>query len=364
LKNFVFGCAVLAFLFAHPSAAQTAPDGTIVERVPCAARPELTYAQYVEERTATLTRAAGGSPGAANLAKRLLSKSDFEKRRGFEIECNRLVYMSDGLKVVAFLWKPRNTGGRKLPLVIFNRGGNRERSKLTPWMADGFYDYVSNGFVVLASQYRGVDGGEGKEEYGGADANDVLNLVPLAKSLDFVDTDNFFLRGHSRGGMMTYLALKKGIAVNAAAVTAGVSDLVGNSLDRPELIDMIYKDLIPDFRTRRDDAMRERSAVYWAEQLRAPLLIMHGTADEQIDARRTLELAAKLQEHGRTYELVMYAGDDHSLSLNAVEREQRVVDWFRRHMRSKPEPASIGNRRSSGDPYSAALRLSKEASCH
>lgn len=334
MRNSVVSCAVLAFVFSGALPAQTLPDGTIVERAPCPARPALSYSQYVQDRTTAINRSTRGASDA-NRARRILSKSDFEKRQSYPVECTKLLYMSDGLKVVGYLWKPRTITARKLPLIIFNRGGNRERSRLTPWMADGFYDYVSSGFVVLASQYRGADGGEGKDEYGGADVNDVLNLVPLAKSLDYVDIDNLFLRGHSRGGMMTYLAIKKGIAVNAAAVTAGVSDLVGNSIDHPELIDMIYKELIPDYGTRRDEAMRERSAVYWADQLRVPLLLMHGTSDEQIDARRTLDLAAKLQEHRRTYELVMYAGDDHSLSLNAVEREQRVIEWFRRHLRPK-----------------------------
>jgi dipeptidyl aminopeptidase/acylaminoacyl peptidase len=104
-----------------------------------------------------------------------------------------------------------------LPLIIYNRGGNREFSKLTPWMQYGFYDFVSNGFVVIGSQYRGNDGGEGHEEFGGADVHDVVNLIPLAKSLGYVDMSNVFMFGESRGGMMTYLALTNNIAVNAVA---------------------------------------------------------------------------------------------------------------------------------------------------
>jgi dipeptidyl aminopeptidase/acylaminoacyl peptidase len=77
------------------------------------------------------------------------------------------MYLSDGLQVVGFLWKPQDTVGKQFPLIIFNRGGNREFGKLTPWFHFGFYTYASNGFVVLASQYRGNDGGEGREEYGG-----------------------------------------------------------------------------------------------------------------------------------------------------------------------------------------------------
>jgi dipeptidyl aminopeptidase/acylaminoacyl peptidase len=80
------------------------------------------------------------------------------------------------------LWKPKDIAGRKLPLILFNRGGNRDFGELSPWEEEGFYSYVSNGFVVLGSQYLGVDGGQGREELGGADVHDVLNLLPLARA--------------------------------------------------------------------------------------------------------------------------------------------------------------------------------------
>jgi len=44
------------------------------------------------------------------------------------------------------------------------------------------------GYVVAASQYRGNAGGQGKEEFGGADVDDVLNLIPLLESLPQADT--------------------------------------------------------------------------------------------------------------------------------------------------------------------------------
>ena len=46
--------------------------------------------------------------------------------------------------------------------------------------------------MVLASQYRGNDGGEGLEEPGGADVNDVVTLVSLASSLAYADPKNIF----------------------------------------------------------------------------------------------------------------------------------------------------------------------------
>ena len=312
--------AITLLLPAHEALAQAAPsaDGTIVDETPCPPRPTRTYAQYVDETKA-------GSR---------LTREEFDQREAYAgVECRRIRYMSDGLKVVGYIWKPRDTGGRRLPLIIFNRGGTRERSKLTPWMAGGFQEFVSRGFVVIASQYRGVDGGEGTEEYGGADVHDVLNLVPVARGLDFVDMRNVFLFGNSRGGMMTYLALKHGLRANAAAVTSGVTDLAGNAEDHPEYFPASYASLIPDYATRRADALRERSAVAWPEQIGAPLLILHGTSDDIVSARRALEFAQRLQALGATYELVMYANDGHGLPMNRRDSDRRIVEWFGKYLR-------------------------------
>src|SRR4029453_242522 len=90
-----------------------------------------------------------------------------------------------------------------------------------------FYELAGNGFVVLASQYRGNDGGEGLEEVGGADGGDVVALVSLASSLSYSDPKNIFFYGLSRGGMMTFLALARGAAVNAAAVVGGIYAMQG-----------------------------------------------------------------------------------------------------------------------------------------
>jgi dipeptidyl aminopeptidase/acylaminoacyl peptidase len=316
-------------------------DGTVIEESACPPRPKQTYEQYVGAMTAAYRRRveAARELGSslqmpADSTRLVLSRVEFDRREAYAgIDCRRIRYMSDGLKVVGYIWRPRESAGKKFPLVIFNRGGNRERSQLTPWMADGFYDFVSSGFVVIASQYRGVDGGEGKEEYGGADVRDVLNLLPVARSLDIVDMRNVFVFGNSRGGMMTYLALKHGLEVNAAAVMSGVTDLFGNAADHPELVTRIYEPLIPDFGNRRAEVMEERSAVRWAEKINVPLLILHGTADAQVSATRALEFAQRLQALGKTYELVMYANDDHGLSMSRKDSDRRVIDWFRRHLR-------------------------------
>lgn len=166
----------------------TLSDGTIVEQTPCAPNPVRTYEQYVEafKRRQTAEVEAAKREGfhlerPADISQGLASREEFERRRAYvRFECRRITYLNDGLKVVGFIWKPQDTAGKQFPLIIFNRGGNREFGKLTPWFHLGFYAYVSHGFVVIASQYRGNDGGEGREEYGGVDGTAGRWLVALA----------------------------------------------------------------------------------------------------------------------------------------------------------------------------------------
>jgi dipeptidyl aminopeptidase/acylaminoacyl peptidase len=325
------------------SAARAAshPDGTLLEQAACPANPITTYEQYLEGRKQGLAQEVAFAKDEglrietpADLTPFLLSREDFAKRVAYAgFECWRIRYASDGLAVAGYLWKPKDTAGKKLPLIVFNRGGNREFSALVPWMNFGFYDYLAGGFVVLASQYRGNAGGEGREEFGGADVRDVLHLLPLASSLGYVDMRNVFLFGWSRGGMETLLALKAGMAVNAAAVGGALIDLPGELMRRPGFSD-VWAALIPGFPERGDQPLLERSAIQWPEKIQVPLLILQGGADWRVDAGgNALALAQKLQALGKTYELIVYAGDDHGLSRNAADADRRVMGWFKRHMR-------------------------------
>lgn len=323
-----------------PNRSLATRDGNIVEQ--CACEPwEETYAQFLAqyERSYAIERHMAQQHGITmlpfdTLRPRLPTAAEYERMRAYQgFECWRIRYLSDGLQVVGYIWKPQDTQGKKLPLIIFNRGGNREFGKLTPSWRFGFYHFVANGFVVLGSQYRGNDGGEGREEFGGAEIRDVMHLIPLAQSLPYVDRNNLFMLGESRGGMMTYLALKHHVPVNAAAVVGALANVEASLEQRPELV-RAWKDLIPNFETHRTDRLRERSVVHWAEEINTPVLILHGNADWRVETKtQALTLAQRFQELGKMYELIIYARDDHGLSFNIEDSERRIVEWFKRHMK-------------------------------
>ena len=250
-------------------------------------------------------------------------------RNSADLELLKIKYLSDGLKIVGFIYKPRRAEGQKLPAIIFSRGG-LAAGAIGPENFNYLYEmhrYASEGFVVIASQYRGADGSEGRDEAAGADTNDVMNLIPLARSLPYVDMNRLFMWGYSRGAMMTLQALRRGAPVRAAAVVGAPTDLTAN-VNNPGFV-QFARSVYPDFDARRDEHLKSRSAVLWADKIDVPLLILHGGADPGTPAAHAINLAQKLEEQGKTYELVVYAKDNHGVFLNAEDRLRRTVDWFK-----------------------------------
>ena len=188
------------------------------------------------------------------------------------------------------------------------------------------------GFVVLASQYRGNDGGEGREELGGADLDEVSNLLETARSLPYADTTNIFMYGVSRGGMMTFLEMKRKFPINAAAVVGAVYDLVAFGERAPGVLAEAAK-LIPDYAQKGIAALQERSVMNWPDAVNAPLLMLHGANDAEVPATEALAFATKLSTLKKPYELLVYAGDVHEVAANRRDRDSRIVAWFKRHLR-------------------------------
>lgn len=250
-----------------------------------------------------------------------------------KFEFLKLTYLSDGLKVTAYVYKPAGVGGQKLPAIIFNRG-SVVRGDIAPELVVFFHRLASEGFVVLAPLLRQSDGGEGKDEVGGADMNDLMNIVPVAKALGFVDVDNLFMYGESRGGMMTYQAVRRKFPMRAAAVFGAFTSLQELVDEHPQqYTPALFKQLWPDYETRKSELFETRSAVLWADQLNVPLLIMHGGDDKGLNPIHSLNLAQRLQKAGKVYELLVYAGDNHILAQNQEDRDRRAVRWFKKYLK-------------------------------
>ena len=314
MQRLAFLAALLASTYAHAQAPAAPANGRIVTQTPCA------FTSYDE--TSAFTR-------------RHYSRAEYTATStNSAVECLRIQYMSDGLKVVGFLVKPR-TSGASHPVIVYNRGGFRDIGKIDAWNLLDFYGFASQGFVVLASQYRGNDGGEGRDEVGGADVADVMALAELIRQLPDADPTNVFLYGLSRGGMQLFLALRKGFPAKAAAVVGAVFDLEAFGRRSPQMFNSAIRS-IPEYARDGAAIIRDRSAMNWPEQIDVPLLIIHGADDQDVPATEAMAFATKLAQFHKRYQLMVYAGDIHEVAINRLDRDARIAAWFKEVARSRP----------------------------
>lgn len=249
-----------------------------------------------------------------------------DSRYGF----HRLTYRSDDLRVIAWLYGPAVVD-RALPTIVFNRG-SYTRDDSAPEYLTTFHRFATDGFVVLAPMYRGSEGAPGRDEMGGADLNDLMQVAALAGELPVVDPSKLYLLGESRGGMMVLQAIRDGFPALAAAVFGAPTDFKSLIESSPEQYEPVADQLWPDWRESPNAVLERRSAVAWAGKLDLPLLIMHGGNDQSVPVAQSLALAERLQSLGKPYELHVLAYQNHQLSGRAAERDALVTGWFRRHV--------------------------------
>jgi len=248
-------------------------------------------------------------------------------RTDSSFESRQWRYASDTVDVVALVFRPRAAGPH--PAIIYCRGSYLQQG-LAPSFLPLLHRLARAGYVVVAPQYRGSEGGAGRDEMGGADVEDVLAAIRLTAASHRVDRRAIYLYGESRGGMMTFQAIRDGAPVRAAATVGAFTDL--DTLFRDdERSAAVATKIWPDYQARSNEIAYRRSAARWADRLRVPLLLVHGGDDSQVRPRQSERLDAELTRAGTPHELRIVPGGSHTLGERSAYRDSLVVNWFRAH---------------------------------
>jgi dipeptidyl aminopeptidase/acylaminoacyl peptidase len=258
------------------------------------------------------------------------SRDEYDAARADErFVFEQFTYESDGLTVGAYLYRPSIRPDRPLPVIVYNRGSYIRPTGFAGEMLVMANRYARAGFIVVAPHYRGSNGWQGRDEMGGADLADLMNIVPQLARIEGADRTRVYLAGESRGGMMVYQALRDGFPARAAAVWGAFTDLGALlSPGRPEA--KVGPQIWPDLEQNRDAIVERRSAIRWADRIRTPVLIMHGTADEDMPLEHSQRMDAELTRLGKTHRFLTFEGQQHRIGGRGAERDAAAIEWFRR----------------------------------
>ncbi len=250
---------------------------------------------------------------------------------------------ADGLTIHANLYRPRHLEpGRKYPAMVEIHGGP------TAQFFRGFDPYAQfladNGYIVIQPNPRGSTGygvefrDMARLDWGGKDLDDIEGAALYLKNLPEVDPQRVGVWGGSYGGYMTFMAVtKKPHLWKAGMAWVGISDLHKLYESSMEHFKHYFRQLMGD-PVENADLWVDRSAINFAHQLSAHLLIVHGINDprcpieqSRIFRDRLLELG---KQEGRDFEYVELAEEGHgSTDIAQKTRMARtVLDYFQRRL--------------------------------
>jgi dipeptidyl aminopeptidase/acylaminoacyl peptidase len=237
----------------------------------------------------------------------------------------------DGEVVPLFVLRPV-TGGVP-PVVVFIHGGPEAQALRS--FNPVIQGLVAAGYAVVVPNVRGSTG------YGRryASLDDTTRRLDSVKDLAAVhgwlasaglDPSRAALMGGSYGGYMVLAGLAFQPELWAAGVdVVGISDLVTflehTSDYRRAHREREYGSLATD-----REFLAEASPLRHADEMRAPLLVIHGRNDPRVPVSEAEQLTATLRARGVRCELVIYEDEGHGLARleNKLDAYPRAIEFL------------------------------------
>jgi len=243
--------------------------------------------------------------------------------------------VGDGRTFDAVLIRPSGfQAGRKYPVLVSVYGGPSVKMVIAnplaylreQWMAD-------HGYIVVSIDGRGTPGYGREWERairGGlvdvALEDQVAALLALGARHPEMDLTRVGITGWSFGGTFTAMAvIRRPDIFHCGVAGAPATDWLD--------YDTHYTERYLGLPAANPDAYRKSSVLTYAAQLRRPLLLIHGVADDNVYFMHTLKLAEALFRAGRPYDLLPVPGTHLMPDVDdAVRTWERTMDYFNAHL--------------------------------
>ena len=149
------------------------------------------------------------------------------------------------------------------------------------------------------------------------------------KDIPLVVQERISLYGFSRGGIMALLAAIECEGFHSVVVWSGVVDLFLTYDERVDMRRMLKR--VVGHPEKQREAYLARSPIYRAADVRCPVLIIHGTNDQNVGVEHARRLAQALDTHRKPYELWLAEGTSHLFESPEIgEYTCRMFEWLDR----------------------------------
>ncbi|WP_029904561.1 S9 family peptidase [Prevotella sp. 10(H)] len=244
------------------------------------------------------------------------------------------VKSADGQDLNAYIMKPADfNASRKYPLLMVQYSGPNSQSVRDSYGID-WTDYLTTqGFVVACVDGRGT-GARGEDfrkctymNLGIYESDDQVAAAKYFASLPYIDGSKMAIWGWSYGGYNVLMSMSRGNGTFKAGVAiAPVTDW--------RFYDSVYSERFMRTPQQNDTGYAAGSPINLANKLEGNLLLVHGSADDNVHFQNTMDYTAALIKANKQFDMFVFTDKDHSIggSANRTYLFEKVIKFLKTNM--------------------------------
>lgn len=222
---------------------------------------------------------------------------------------------SEGIELNGYMIKPAGfSSSKKYPVLMTQYSGPNSQSVSDSWgRGAGWEEYLAQeGFLIVCIDPRGTAArGEDfrkitYQQLGKYESDDMVEAAKYLGKQAFVDKNNIAIFGWSYGGFMVLLTMEKGGNLFKAGISvAPVTNF--------RFYDTVYTERYMRTPQENQDGYDDNAPLSHAGDIKGRLLIIHGTADDNVHAQNTFEFTEKMVQEGVQFDMAIYTNRNHGI---------------------------------------------------
>ena len=244
---------------------------------------------------------------------------------------------SEGVELNGWMMKPANFNpSKKYPVIMHQYSGPGSQQVLDTWGIGSFGDggmfeavMCDKGYIMVCVDGRGT-GGRGAAfekctylSIGVKEATDQAEAAKYLSTLPYVDGSRIGIWGWSYGGYNTLMSMSEG----SGAFKAGVAIAAPTDW---RFYDSVYTERFMRTPKENGDGYQASSAISRASRLKGKLLLIHGSADDNVHLQNFMEYSEALVQANIQFDTQIYTNRNHSIFGGNTRNHlmNRVANFF------------------------------------
>lgn len=218
----------------------------------------------------------------------------------------------DGLKLNAWIIKPDNyDSSHYYPLLIVQYSGPAQQYVKDEWRVGWEQYLVSKGYIVVGIDPRGT-GARGEEfrkttymNFGIKESDDLIDVAKYLGEKSYVDRSRIGIWGWSHGGYMSLMCMSRSDIFKIGISVAAVTDW--------KYYDTAYTERYMRRPFENGTGYKLSSPINLVKDLKGKLLLIHGTADDNVHFQNMMEYVDALVQADKQFDMFVYPNRNHNL---------------------------------------------------